>query len=272
MANTKLNADGYAITVWWALPNAFSDWKKPTVAELNATTDVTASVAWENYSFGTQASNQNSDPSFIDVGNPQTRGFANFGGTISFYYPNNYTDTANEYLTTFDALSEPRTLGYVVIRVDGQKTTSSAAVQNKVAVAGDFVRIYKVISDGWADVNTGENAFKYSITFQPQGNLWVNAVVDTSVTVATPAAVGSADYTVGGKTPLGSYITGRQLSANSGLNSGTPGWLVWASDDTAVATVDQNGVVTGVSAGDADITATWEATGTSSTALSITIS
>jgi len=144
-------------------------------------------------------------------------------------------------------------------------------VQDKVAVAGDFVRIYKVISDGWADVNTGENAFKYSITFQPQGNLWVNAVVDTSVTVATPAAIGSADYTVGGKTPLGSYITGRQLSANSGLNSGTPGWLVWASDDTSVATVDQNGVVTGVSSGGADITATWEATGTSSSALSVTI-
>lgn len=271
MANTKINADGYALSVWWALPNAFSDWKKPTVAELNATVNVTSSVAWENFSFGTQSSNQVSDPSFIDVGNTQSLGFAQFGGTISFFYPNNYTDTSNEYLTTFDALDQPRTLGYVVMRLDGMKTTSSAGDADKVAVANDFVRIYKVISDGWADVNTGENAFKYTITFQPQSDLWVNASVATTVAVATPAAIGSTDYTVGGKTPLGAYLTGRQLSANSGLNSGYPGWFTWASDDTDVATVDQNGVVTGVSAGNTNITTTWPATGTASTALSITI-
>lgn len=92
MANTKLTADGLGITVWWALPNAFADPRKPTVAEMNSNAiNVTDSVSWENYSFGASASTQNSDPAMGDVGNVQSRGFAQFGGTISFFYPFNYS-------------------------------------------------------------------------------------------------------------------------------------------------------------------------------------
>lgn len=265
----KLNADGYSLSIWWAASNAFADPENPTVAELNATTNVTESVAWANYSFGAQASNQNSDPAVGDVGNAQTRGFAQFGGTMSFFYPANYTDTSNVHLTTFTQLKTPRTLGYVVIRIDGQKTTSSNPDKDKVAVANDFVRIYKVMSDGWSDVNTGEENFKYTITFQPQGSLWINAIVASSHTVATPAPIGTPDWTIAGKTPMGSYITGRQLAAESNIWNGTPGWCTWSSSDTDVATVDANGVVTGVSAGTADITSSYN--GVTSTAYEVTI-
>lgn len=267
----KYNADGNAITIWWALPNAFANPAKPTLAELNATTNITTSVAWENFSFGAQASTQTSDPSIGDVGNTQSRGFAQFGGTISFFYPNDYIDTSNPLLTTFNLLRTPRTLGYLVMRVDGLKTTSGAADKSKGAVANDFVQVYKVMSDGWTDINTGENSFKYSITFQPQGDLWFNAVVATTVAVATPVAIGTTAYTAGGRTPLGSYITGRQLAAQTNIWNGYPGWLNWASSNPAVATVDRNGVVRGVSGGTTSITATDPNTGVSSTALSITI-
>lgn len=272
MGNTKINADGYALSVWWALPNAFSNWKKPTVTELNAALNVTSSVAWDSYSFGAQASNQISDPTFIDVGNVQTRGFAQFGGSISFLYPHDYTDTSNDYLNTFQAFDQPRTLGYVVIRADGLKTTTSAGDVSKVAVANDFIYIYKVISDGYADSITGENSYKYAITFKPQGDLWANAVVATSVTVVTPVAIGAANYaSPTGKTPLATYITGRQLDSVASTYNGYPGWFTWTSSNTAHATVDQNGVVTAVAAGAANITATWAATGTASTALAVTI-
>jgi hypothetical protein len=272
MANTKLNADGYGITAWWALPNAFANPAKPTVAELTATTDVTTAIAWENFSFGSQASNQNSDPSLGDVGNTQVRGFAAFGGTVSFFYPYNYTDSSNLLLTTFNLLRTPRTLGYLVFRVDGYKTTGAAGDKSKVPVANDFVTVYKVMSDGWSDVNVGENAFKYTITFQPQGDLWVNAVVATSVTVVTPVAIGTVNYvSPNGRTPLGSYITGRQLAAVTNIWNGYPGRFTWATSNPAVATVDANGVVRARSAGTAQITATDPNTGTASTALSVTI-
>lgn len=271
MANSQIYADGYGISAWFALPNYAASPSKPTVAELNATTNITASVAWENFSFGTQASNQLSDPALIDVGNTQTRGFAQFGGTISFFYPENYTDSSNVHLTTFSALDEPLTLGYIIIRADGQKTTAAAPDSGKVAVANDFVSIYKVISDGWADVNTGENSFKYTITFKPQGDLWVNAVVATAVTVVTPAAIGAADYAHPGKTPLGTYITGRQLAAVTNLINGYPGRFIWVSSDTSKGTIDQNGVFTTVAAGATTITAQDPISLAVSTGLAITV-
>lgn len=271
MANTKLNADGYAITAWFGLPNFAANPAKPTVAELNATTNITTSIAWDNFSFGAAASNQNSDPSMGDVGNTQTRGFAQFGGAISFFYPFDYSDASNVLLTTFNLLDAPRTLGYLIFRVDGLKTTSSAPDKTKVAVAGDFITVYKVLTDGWTDVNTGENNFKYTITFQPQGDIWINSQVNTSVTVVTPVAIGTTAYTVGGKTPLSSYLTGRQLASVAGFWSGTPGWLNWSSSDSTKASVDKNGVVKGIASGAVNITATDPNTGAVSTALAITI-
>jgi len=269
--DTKLTADGLGITIWWALPNTFADPRNPTAVEINSgAINVTKSTSWENWGFGAQASTQNSDPAIGDVGNVQFRGFAQFGGTISFFYPNNYTDLSNEHLVTFEAVRDPRTLGYILIRVDGAKTTAGTDDSDKPAVDGDFLRIYRVLSDGWADVNTGETSFKYTITFQPQGELYMNAVVGTH-TISTPAPIGATDYSVGGKTPLSAYVTGRQLASDTGIWSGYPGWFQWTSSDPTIATVDANGVVTGVSAGEVDITATHKTTRIASTALSVTI-
>jgi len=274
MANTKLTADGLGVTVWWALPNAFADPRRPTVAEMTSNAvNVTDSVAWENYSFGASASTQNSDPSMGDVGNVQSRGFAQFGGTISFFYPKDYLDSANEHLITFLALEKPLTLGYVILRVDGKKTTATVGDSQKGAVALDFLRIYKVMSDGWSDVNTGEADFKYTITFQPQGDLWVNAMV-APVSVATIAPIGATAYSAaapGRGTPMAAYITGRQLSSVASQWNGYPGHFNWTSSDPTKATVDQNGVVRAVAAGSTTITATHKATGLASTGLAVTI-
>lgn len=270
MANTQITADGNAITVWWALPNYAADPSNPTAVELNAARDITCEVAWENFSFGSQASNQTSDPALCDVGNTQTRGFAQFGGTMSFFYPDQYADLTQSDAATFAAFQTADVLGYVIIRVDGQKTTAGVATKTKPAANGDFISIYKVQADGWSDVNTGETNFKYTITFLPQGDVWVNTVVGTP-TVATLAPIGAADYTVDGKTPISAYITGRELAAVAGEWDGYPGWFRWTSSDSTVASVDANGVVTGVAAGPADITAIHKATNVASAPLAVTI-
>lgn len=260
MANTKVQSGGN-IVIRWALPGFAANWKKPTVAEVNATLDVTDSVAWANYAFGTQASNQVADPSIADVGNVQSRGFAQFGGTISFFYPRVYNNAADANSNTFEALDQPGTIGYVLIRADGIVTPAGG----RLAIAGDFWHIYKVISDGWSDVNTGEEGFKYTITFQPQGDLWSNANVNTAVTIVATITGGNA-FTVGQKKPTVAYLTGRQVHTE-----GYPGAFAWTSSDSTKATVDANGVVKGIAAGSANITATWVASGTASTPIAVTV-
>lgn len=270
MANTKYYPDGYSLTMWWATDNAFANPSNPTAAELNNSENVTCAVAWDSYGFGSNASSQNSDPTWCDVGNTQTRGFADFGGAISFVYPANYTDVTNPLVRAFLALKEPWTIGYLVIRIDGKKTTGGAGDVDKPAVNGDFVRVYRVMSDGWQDAVTGELSFKYAVTFTPQGQVYVNAPVGP-VTLTAPAPIGAADYTIAGRTPLSGYRTGRQLAAVTGEWSGTPGWFRWLSSDPNVASVDRNGVVTGVSAGTASITYVDDLANVTSPALEVTV-
>lgn len=274
MANTKLLADGTSLTIWWALPNYAANPAKPTVAELNAARDITCDVAWDGFSFGAQASNQTSDPSLCDVGNRQTRGFAQFGGSISIFLPNSYwpLDVTNTTQGTFYALGTPLTMGYLIIRADGRKTTAGVADAAKPAVAGDFVSIYKVQSDGYSMVNTGDVNFKTTITFLPQGDLYTNAIVDTAPTIVTPAPIGAANLvSPTGKTPLGTYWTGRQLAAAAGFWSGYPSWFTWATSTPTTVSVDRNGVMLALAPGAFSVTATDPITGISSTAYSGTI-
>lgn len=260
MANTKVNSAGN-LTIRWALPGFAANWKKPTVAEVNATLNVTPTVAWSDYSFGNQASNQVSDPSVADIGNAQARGFAQFGGSISFFYPNSYDNASDITSNTFDAFDEVNTLGYVLIRSDGIVTP----VGNHAAIAGDFWSVYRVISDGWSDVNTGETNFKYTITFKPQGDLWTNAYVGTAAAV-TASLNGGATMAVGDKKAGIAYITGRQVTT-----LGYPGAFDWTSSAPNIASVDANGLVKGIAAGSANIIATWPATGTASTPIAVTV-
>ena len=261
MTNTKIAASGN-LTAWWGTAAAFANPAKPTVAELTACIDITQAIAYDNFGFGFQASNKNSDPSWADTGNVQTRGFANYSGSISFFYPAAFdVPTDNTYLT-WDALDQRLTVGYLVFRFDGTKT-------NSAAVANDFVRVYKVQTDGWSDVNTGEVNFKYTISFQPQGVAYVDAVVATTAPVPVLGLVGggSTMTVAGGKKATLAYRTGRQLSSN-----GTPSFFTYSSSDTTKATVDNNGVIVPVAAGSVTITATDKVTGAVSTGLALTIS
>lgn len=272
MATTQITADGYAISVWFGLTNYAVDPSNPTAAELNATTDLTCEISWANWSFGAQASNQISDPYLCDVGNTQTRGLAQFGGTVSLAYPSQYTDLTDTTAAAFAALSQSGTEGYVIIRVDGLKTTAGNPDRAKPAVDGDFISVYRVQSDGYTANVTGADlgSFKYDITWIPRGEVYVFTRVGAG-TVSAPAPIGAPAYTVGGKTPLSAFFSDRELADVAGEWDGYPGAFNWSSDDASVR-VDANGVAHGVSiGGPANIVATHKITGTASAPLAITI-
>lgn len=249
MTDIKVPASGN-IRVWWALENAFSNWEAPTAVEINACLDISDSISWNDFDFGLQASNTIDDPAITAIGKVSDRGAAQFGGGLSFYYPGAFGDASNDYSLTYDALDQPRTRGFLVIRIDGEESTASAAT-------GDLVHVFRVMTDGYAESITGEEAFRYTITFLSQGDLAVRTVVGGgSVVIPSTLAVDAGESAA--------------LTATVGGRKYTNG-VKWSTSDATKATVSSAGIVTGVAAGSATITATYEATGGTDTT-SVTVS
>ena len=244
MTDIKVPSSGN-IRVWWALENAFANFESPTAAEINeGCLDISDSISWNDFDFGLQASNTIDDPAITAIGKVSDRGAAQFGGGLSFYYPGAFGDASNDYSLTYDALDQPRTRGFLVIRVDGEQP-------NPLAANGDLVHVMRVITDGYAESITGEEAFRYTVTFLSQGDLAVRTVVGgTTPVIDATLAIDAGesvrlDATVGGRT----YTNG----------------VKWSSSAPDKASVSSAGVVTGVAAGSATITATYEATGNTET-------
>lgn len=249
---TKLAASGH-ITVGFYPLNAFANWKSPTATELNGAAPTVSqfskAISWNDFDFGVQASNTIDDPSIADLGTVVDRGAAQYGGNVSYYYPGAYDDATNAYSLTYDAIAEPRTPGYMVVRIDGNKVPSTAFAE------GDYVHVMQVVSDAQNDVITGEEAFRYTVNWLQQGNLAVytvvraatNAVVIAATLTPAPASVGRITGTLNGR----EYTNG----------------LIWSSDDDAVITINAGGVytVTGADTTTATITATDPHTGVTDT-------
>lgn len=243
MVDIKVPASGN-IRVWWALPNAFANWEAPTAAEINASLDISDAISWNDFDFGLQASNTIEDPAITAIGKVMDRGATQYGGGISLYYPRNFDDAGSIYSLAYDALDAPRTVGYLVVRIDGEET-------NKLAENGDMVHVAKVMTDGYAESITGEEAFRYTVSFLSQGDIAVRTVVGGT----TPVTPATASVAVGASTRLSATVGGRVYTNG----------VMWTSSDATVASVSAAGVVTGVAAGTATITATYEATGNTDT-------
>jgi hypothetical protein len=252
MADVKVPASGN-IRVWFGLENSIGNYLAPTATEINAMTDISDAVSWNDFGFGLQASNTLDDPAITALGKVSDRGSAQFGGTISMYYPKSFTDSSNKYKVVYDLLDAPRTKGYLVMRMDGTMGSASAA-------AGDIVHVFKVMTDAYAESITGEEAFRYTITFLSQGNLAVRAVVKSSSLIATAVwqqgvVASTKALTVGTKTKFDAKVDGRWMSNN----------VTWTVTDTTKASVSNTGVVTAIASGSATLTATYAGGGTAGT-------
>jgi hypothetical protein len=249
---TKLQAASHVTVAFYPL-NGFADWQAPTATELNAAAPTAAqfskSISWNDFDFGVQASNTIDDPSIADVGNVVDRGAAQYGGQVSYYFPGAYDDNSNSYSLTYDAVSTPRTAGYMVVRIDGNKPTTQAFAE------GDYVHVLQVLSDAQTNVVTGEEAFRYTVNWLQQGNLAVYTVVQGAVdspVVVTPGTLASS---------AGDYD---RLNATVAAREYTNG-VKWTTSDETIATVSSSGVVTSVAVGTATITATFAPTGETDT-------
>jgi hypothetical protein len=247
MTDVKVPSSGN-IRVWWALENAFANFEAPTAAEINASLDISDSISWNDFDFNLEASNQLDDPAITTVGKKIDRGYTNFGGSISLYYPGDFDDASSVYSLAYDALDQPRTRGFLVLRIDGEESTPLAA-------AGDLVHVFRVITDGYAEAIVGEEAFRYTVTFLMQGDYCVRGVV--AGTVAAPVVLAPTTLAA----DVGDI---KRLQATVGGRSYTNG-VKYTSSDASIASVSPAGIVTAVAVGSATITATYEKNGQTAT-------
>ena len=119
-----------------------------------------------------------------------------------------------------------------------------------------------------------------SILTNNRGNVWVGALHNGQihyVYVENLKKAKSVTLTVSG--PSNSVDTRSTLQLNASVNPAALNKVTWSSNNTKVATVDQNGLVTGVYAGNAVITATlngltqasWNVTVTSNVKLDVKV-
>ena len=251
--------------LWWIAANGLALPGAPTVAEINAGLDISDAVSWNDKDLGVQASNTTDDPAITAKGKTTARGSAQYGGGLSFYYPRSATDTTNKYKTVRDIMKVPRTIGFIVERVDGRElltTSGTAANPGTEIAAGDIVNVYKVQTASYGEVVTGDDAYRYTVTMLPKGQVFTRAVVRANATPVAPVIVGTGGSgAVGTKVALEGTLIGRKYTRG----------LVWASSDATKVTVDSHGVFVRVATGTANITATDPATNTPSTPLAVTV-
>lgn len=253
------------IRMWFVAENGLANPAAPTAAEIAAGLDISDAVSWNDKDFGAQASNTVEDPAITAKGRVTDRGAAQYGGGLSFYYPLNRSDASSKYVQVENALGSPGVRGYIIQRIDGVElttTTGNSAHPGTLAAAGDFVSVYKVETAGYAQSITGEEAFRYTVSFLSKGFVKTYAVVRANATPVAPVIVGTGGSgAVGTKAALTATLVGR------GYTRG----VVWASSDTTKGIVSRNGIVTRLATGSFNVTATDPATNTSSTTTAFTV-
>jgi len=229
----------------WYDDTAFANFRWPTVAELNAGQELEQVTLWDNFEVGAQAS-ETSDA--VPIGAKSAvvrRAAANYGGTASFWYPGYRADMTNAAALVYAALKEVHTPGYLAMSVDGEIGEANQPNADFSFAHGDYVSIFKVVTDEWDDSITGEDPFYYTRNFLKNGGLAVYTVASTS----TPVLAVTGTGLTGEPGELGF------VSATVNGRDWTRG-VRWSTDDPDVATVSQTGVVKLIDEGTANIMAT----------------
>jgi hypothetical protein len=261
MVDTRLNSAGN-VRVRLYPTTAFVNPLWPTVVELNAGLEVTDDLVWEDLDFGMQASEVSDVPPVSAKTSVGTRGAANFGGGMSFYYPGEYNDDGNLASLVYDFLKELRVPCYVAMSVDGEIGEPDQPAADHSFANGDYVSVFGVQTDAWTDMTEGEDEFRFTRNFLKNGTLAFYTVASTTAPVLEATA---ADTTgaAGDKLIVTATVNGRDYTRG----------VRWSSSDPTVATVSSNGVISLLATGTATITATLPGTSTATTdAVSVTVS
>lgn len=216
----------------------------PTADEMNAGQELEGVTLWDNFEVGAQAS-ETSDAANIKAKSAAARrGAAAFGGSATFQYPGDSTNLNNLATLVYMIMKEVNRPGYLSVSVDGEIGDPGQPPADFSYEGGDYVSIYKIMTDEWEDAITGEDAFNYTRNFIKNGMMRTYTVVSDAAPVLTlvPTGATGAAGTIGS---IKALVNGRDWTRG----------VRWTSADLAVAPVSPSGVVSLLAPGTATITA-----------------
>ena len=229
--------------------------EEPLAAELNNTggtsgmLNASAAISWNDYDFGISESDTNNEPSLADSSSYEEFGTANYGGGISYYYPEDYDDNSNLISLVYDLTDKPGELNDMAVRIDGDLQTTVAAAD------GQFVSAYRVQGTAEANPFTPGESKRRSVTYISKGDFSHFVVVgDHEITPIAPSS-----FTVGSK--------GRIRASQQGRDVSCADYIKFSSSNGAVVNIYPGGwfEVTGASGSSATITIEDEGTGDTAT-------
>jgi hypothetical protein len=216
--------------------NSVIDLSKLTLLEAQAMQPAHEAIRFDGYDYGVAESDEVDDRSLADDAGAVLAGFAQFGGAIPFYVPKK-ADQGSVVKKVWLIIKKTRTELIFLERVGWKDNTLPLA-------AGDDVNVSRMMTDSYMPDTEGTGGYVYVINMLPKGDVYPWYILPS----ATPEPIvlvgaATAALTVGTATLRGAkYFT-----------SDITGRATWTSSNPAVATVDQNGVIVGVSAGSATI-------------------
>lgn len=242
--------------------NAFANPAWPTESEMNAGQELESITLWESFEIGAQASETSDTASIKAKTAVARRAAANYGGTTAFWYPGDHTDMSNLASLVLAIMKQVNQPGFLAVSIDGEIGEPGQPDADFTFATGDLVSIFRIITDEWDDMITGEEAFYYTRTFLKNGFMRTYTVVSDAAPVLV-ATETSATVTAGDLEFISATVNGRDWTRGCRFRTADP--------DTA--TVSPSGVVRGVATGTVDISV--ELPGTSplvSEVVSVTVS
>jgi hypothetical protein len=233
--STKIKSNGN--TGFWLGPaSAVADKLDPKLAEALTLTNVSEATKWDGYDFNVEASEQDEDRALTDAAGASSRGYENFGGSVSFYKPRP-DDTSSVYRQARNIAGKMHT-ELTAIQRDGLPASTPFA-------AGQVVNVFHVISDARQETRGDKNRY-WTTNLKSKGYVGINRIIPSAVPTAV-AITGTATVAVDKAVQLHATYEGNDITVGA----------EWKSSDESVAIVTKHGSVIGVSAGTSDITATY---------------
>ena len=248
------------IDLWWIDEGDYLDADSPTADEINEDgIRLTPAVAWDGTSFPAASdSDSDADLGLWDDANATSRGAMQFEASVNYFFPKDLLDNVSDYGKVYQHFRKLGLRGILVTRISQLTATGTVTP----AAAGQWISVYKSITDGYQIDIEGDDSYKYTVNYLPQGLVKVNTQVKNAgpITITRVSTAGSV--AVGAKVVLRATLGGHYATQV----------VDWRSSNSAVASVSPNGVVTAVSTGSANITAVHPAATGATVAHAVTVS